>query len=296
MEDTDGGDRIVSAINMLDFAERSALDTGVLDLGLRAGAVPIAGYGVFGQHVVAAPTLHGAIRRFCTTVRSECSEADYFLTIDGPVARFNHGPVVSTPVQQQQHELYALMIMAQVIRLALGADWQPRRVRLQTLIKTDLADNDFLGGVNVEFGAPVTSVEFPAASLALPLTCKPGTRIPASRGTSNKPTFDPMLALENAIADQIRRLEKPGIEQAAAAVGVSKRSLQRFLKARATTYTGLLDQVRFNLALPLLNDDSASVTDIAYRLGYANVAHFSRAFNRITGMSPRAYRKTLNQG
>jgi AraC-like DNA-binding protein len=49
------------------------------------------------------------------------------------------------------------------------------------------------------------------------------------------------------------------------------------------------------MAVPLLNDTSSSITDITLELGYANVAHFSRAFKRITGMSPKEYSNMLNK-
>ena len=52
----------------------------------------------------------------------------------------------------------------------------------------------------------------------------------------------------------------------------------------------MIDEIRFELATPLLNDEKIPITEIAFELGYADVAHFSRAFRRITGMSPRAYR------
>jgi AraC-like DNA-binding protein len=280
---------------MLEFAGKTALASGVLDLGLRAGEIPIQGYGEFGRYVVGAPTLHGAIQNFCATVRSECSEADYYMTTNGTTACFSHGSLLGTAVQRQQHELYALMIMVQVIRLALGEDWHPNRACLQTTIETDLADNDFLGKTNIEFGAPITSVEFPARHLLTRLNGiterTPHCRESGSKEASENLAFDPVMALLNVLADHLRRSEKPTIDKAAVAIGVSKRTLQRVLRSRATTYSELLDQVRFDLAMSLLKDGSTTMTEIAYRLGYSNLAHFSRAFRRIIGISPTGYKK-----
>jgi AraC-like DNA-binding protein len=42
----------------------------------------------------------------------------------------------------------------------------------------------------------------------------------------------------------------------------------------------------------LLHEPDATVTDIAFDLGYADVSHFSRAFHRWAGVSPRAYRRS----
>lgn len=116
-----------------------------------------------------------------------------------------------------------------------------------------------------------------------------------SDSPSTKFPTDPAVALQELIALSIRQSRQPTIELAAEVTGLSKRTLQRYLGSKATTYTGLVDQVRFNLAIPLLNDESNSITAISYELGYSNVAHFSRAFKRITGMSPRSYRRMLEQ-
>ncbi|MFZ2481752.1 MAG: AraC family transcriptional regulator [Propioniciclava sp.] len=42
----------------------------------------------------------------------------------------------------------------------------------------------------------------------------------------------------------------------------------------------------------LLNETSASVTEISKRVGFANVTHFNRVFKQVTGMSPMASRRS----
>ena len=289
-------DGVISALAMLDFAEIAAADTGVRDLGYWAGLAPIRDFGDFGAQVARAPSLHGAIQAFCSRVRGECSEADYYLVSDESKAWFCHGPI-GDGFLQQQHELYALMIMMQVIGLALGADWRPARLRVQQSNEAGLADNDFLAGLNIEFGAAATGIEIPLGKLATRIigadsALDNGLGSHPNAGSSCFPT-DPMSALQELISDHIRRSNKPSLEFAARVAGISTRSLQRYLRSKSTSYAGVVDQVRFNMAIPLLNDDSVSISDIAHELGYANVAHFSRAFSRITGMSPRSYRGLL---
>lgn len=289
-------DSVISALAMLDFAENAAADTGVRDLGYWAGILSIRDYGDFGADVAQAPSLHGAIQAFCSRVRGECSEADYYLVSNESKAWFCHGPIGNGFLQ---HELYALMIMMQVIRLALGADWQPVRLRMQQSNGAGLADNDFLAGLNIEFGAMATGIEIPLGKLATRVSGA-GSALGSGRdshpyaGSSCFPT-DPMSALHELISDHIRRSNNPSLEFAARVAGISTRSLQRYLRSKSTSYAGVVDQVRFNMAIPLLNDDSVSISEIAHELEYANVAHFSRAFSRITGMSPRSYRGLLKK-
>jgi AraC-like DNA-binding protein len=44
-------------------------------------------------------------------------------------------------------------------------------------------------------------------------------------------------------------------------------------------------------ALALMNEPHHALVEVAFLLGYSDQAHFTRAFRRWTGMSPRAYQK-----
>jgi AraC-like DNA-binding protein len=73
---------------------------------------------------------------------------------------------------------------------------------------------------------------------------------------------------------------------------MSKRTLHRQLLRRNTNYKQILDAVRKKRILETLSKRSASVTELAYNLGYSDLANFRRAFKRIFGMTPQAYLKT----
>jgi AraC-like DNA-binding protein len=82
----------------------------------------------------------------------------------------------------------------------------------------------------------------------------------------------------------------PTIIEAAEMVGLSVRSLQRKLAVAGLTYSGLLAQIRFKNAIKLLNDTENKIIDVAFSSGYADPAHFTRAFRRISGCTPREFR------
>ena len=76
----------------------------------------------------------------------------------------------------------------------------------------------------------------------------------------------------------------------AGALGMSPRSLSRKLAARGTSFQQVTDRLRRDLALHYVGEAGLSVTETAFRLGYAEVSCFSRAFRRWTGQSPQAVR------
>ena len=77
-------------------------------------------------------------------------------------------------------------------------------------------------------------------------------------------------------------------------LAVSERSLRRKLAESQFTYKGLVDEVRHNLARRYLTRDEMSVGEIAFHLGFANVASFGKAFKRWSGSTPGDYRKGGN--
>jgi len=86
---------------------------------------------------------------------------------------------------------------------------------------------------------------------------------------------------------------RPTLEQLARFVNISPRTLARYLDAENTSFRDLSLQVRTERARRLLADGDLSVTQIAYRLGYTDVASFVRSFRAQTGRTPgslRAYR------
>lgn len=89
---------------------------------------------------------------------------------------------------------------------------------------------------------------------------------------------------------------KSGIEDVAAAFGMSRRSLQRKLKEEDTTFQKQLNHVRELLAKNYLQNTELSSEDIAYLLGYQDLNSFFRAFSVWTGQSVTAYKQAALKG
>jgi AraC-like DNA-binding protein len=73
-------------------------------------------------------------------------------------------------------------------------------------------------------------------------------------------------------------------------LGVSRRTLQRRIAASKTTFGMIRDEVCFEIATSMLANNDISISEIASRLGYSEIASFSHAFAKRFGRSPRQAR------
>jgi signal transduction histidine kinase/AraC-like DNA-binding protein/ActR/RegA family two-component response regulator len=81
-------------------------------------------------------------------------------------------------------------------------------------------------------------------------------------------------------------------ELIAAHVGVNENYLSECFHAEmGVTPMAYLTRYRISRACVLLEEGAASITAVAAAVGFADSAYFSRVFQRVMGMSPRAYRR-----
>jgi AraC-like DNA-binding protein len=71
---------------------------------------------------------------------------------------------------------------------------------------------------------------------------------------------------------------RPGVDRAAASLGLHRRTLARRLSAEGVAFRALVQDVRFEMADELLTRTDASMSKIAGLLGYSDQAAFSNAF------------------
>lgn len=83
----------------------------------------------------------------------------------------------------------------------------------------------------------------------------------------------------------------PSLQGMAERLAVSARTLKRHLQQAGLSYRQLQDEERYQQARRLLVQSENSISEVAYRLGYNDVANFSKAFKRWSGMTPSAYRE-----
>ena len=76
------------------------------------------------------------------------------------------------------------------------------------------------------------------------------------------------------------------------ALYVSSYELSRqFKKETGETITEYINKRRINEAVFILENESISITDISYMVGFNDVNYFTKVFKKIKGMTPTEYRR-----
>lgn len=82
-----------------------------------------------------------------------------------------------------------------------------------------------------------------------------------------------------------------GIENIAALLGISSRTLQRNLTAEGTKFNQELQNVQKILAFSYFKNPEITTEEVSYLLGYSEVSSFSRVFKKWTGKTISQYRE-----
>jgi methylphosphotriester-DNA--protein-cysteine methyltransferase len=95
----------------------------------------------------------------------------------------------------------------------------------------------------------------------------------------------------------LKNLESATLEGAAGAAALSPRQFRRrFLAESGIVWRQFHHQARMLRAMELLVLPQATVTDVAYAVGFNSLSAFAKSFSRFTGQSPHEFRRSGNTG
>lgn len=154
-----------------------------------------------------------------------------------------------------------------------------------------------LFGCPVVYGADWTGFALPLAVVDAPLQlADPATFHDAARLCEQE--LEKRHSLES-LSGRVRQLilqtqgEFPSLEMTARFLHVTPRTLHRRLVAEGTSFRAIQEDVRHRLAVEYLRAGQLSIQQVAYVLGYTEMANFRRAFRRWEGVAPTEYRRRL---
>jgi AraC-like DNA-binding protein len=113
-------------------------------------------------------------------------------------------------------------------------------------------------------------------------------QIPSGDGSRPEGVIESVDALRQLIAELLPDI-RPTIKRVAPRLGMSTRTMQRRLYEWGHSFEQIVDETRRDLAIARLTSGNESITEIAFGLGYSDLAHFTRAFRRWTGEAPREF-------
>lgn len=147
------------------------------------------------------------------------------------------------------------------------------------------------------FDQPHDSIVFRRADIDLPLISA-NQRVAAMFEAAAELDLQAYEATRSGTAAAVREIleqqlhgDVPDIESVSRALFLSARTLQRRLAEEGVRFSTLLDEVRLEMAQRYLAAGRATLTEIAYLLGFSEPNSFFRSFKRWTGKTPADFRQ-----
>jgi AraC-like DNA-binding protein len=285
-------DSLILLGDHLRLVENAAREIGDDALAARLSITGgIAALGPYGQLMLSFETLGVAIeagyQKFASLLQA-ATQMD--LIVRDGWARWSYRVTSPIVIGRQRNEILAIGYMLNLLRHYAGPRWTPEAILVPGRLQGRREIAAVFGGDVM--GGEIATVVFPAALLDLPNPSRRAWR----DGTGDEIPGDREFV---GVAEHMIRLGllegASGIDQIAARLGLSRRTFQRRLADGDATFEQLADGVRLRQARDKLGA-GRPVTEIALDLGYSDPAHFSRAFRRWTGETPRHWRARQPRG
>ena len=270
---------------------------GLFGLGLGRAVKDYAGGHLLYAVLLNSPTVRAALAKFCRyhSILSDVVQPRLVPSTSTPAIRLD-------PPLQQMHlslsqEAFILSLFASIFQNLTGSAGNIREVRF-----SNAAPNE-ISAYQCAFGCPLMFQCRESALFPLqPIMDQPvfladpdllaGLESMAFKLIGQLSTDNSMRQkTAQAIGRMLTRGDKPSIEAVAKRLAMSIRRLQQKLKSEQTGYREILDQVRKETALRLLQDDKNSIAEITFILGFSEQSGFTHAFQAWAGTTPGKYRK-----
>lgn len=234
-----------------------------------------------------APTLGKLLEFFIEDVQGESTGTYYSLRHSKEHTWFHRTPIFPDSEASWQAEQYVITFVIQIVRLCAGDRWLPPRLHI-TSSKRPLRLPDEWSEIDIGWGHSATEIAIEEQVMALP---SGDASSELDRRHDRKPG-DEFTVLDIAyLVDRQIWSGRTSIDEAADELGLSVTTLKRRLRETGKPYSTVVDNRRLYWAGKLLGKTDMPIRDIARTLGYKHASNFTRAFERIAGMSPSAFRK-----
>ncbi|WEX88910.1 AraC family transcriptional regulator [Sinorhizobium garamanticum] len=237
--------------------------------------------GPWGQSVLAAENVADACVLAASNVASIHHGSDIRFLVEGDTARIVFRFADHCEFDPR-HFIFGSLAVLRKVPLLAG---EPSAVKVR-LTASRTRGSEALEeclGPNIETGCDYDVIEFDRELLDLPL------KTPTNRPSKVTAALASAIEAAKMLSERLSDGHELGLATVARSLGMSARTLQRRLKFCGVDFEELLDETRRSEAIRLICEGVHSMTDIAFRVGYSDSAHFTRAFKRWTGVAPSRF-------
>jgi len=250
----------------------------------------LADLGIVGELVKSAATLGEALEVLSVYQQINSSGGAAILEVSAGTAGL--GYAIYEPDAPHTHVMHeaVLALGVTLVRELVGPLWQPTEVLLTRRPPANDAPYRRHFRAPIRFDSDRSVLLFPRRDLEIAIRTADRVRFAALEALAN-------AASRGSLPSQLRRALRLMLLQrivsgdaAADMLAMHRRTLNRRLRACATTFQRELDRVRFDVACQLLATTHMPATEVAFALCYEDASSFIRAFRRWTGSTPARWR------
>jgi AraC-like DNA-binding protein len=256
--------------------------------------------GMVGFLMESSKDIDDAFQSFCTYSKLVAPMAEF---------RYHKGQVATVEIEQnkvwmhrypeaaRQAMDYTIAAVVRAARSLSGKKVIPLRIE-SVYERKQVSEYQRLWECDVIFGAEVNKIILRREDVELPVL---------TRDTSMYQLFNSVLsekkamintgridvALKGVLFNQFKG-QIPTIEEAAEAMDISPRTLQRKLLEENTSFRTIANEVRRDIALQLMKNPRTKIWEVSQILGYSDMSTFRRAFKSWTKATPKDISKGSN--
>ena len=293
----DRADVYVPSERFLSFLIGLVWREGIDDLGfLVGGRVGVNSIDPnLSRYLRGSPTLFVAMQAFAELSNRTVTNCHVGLSAapNANVTRFYHSPSCkdSNPASAQI-AWFGLMAMLGLVRMFRGPGWTPANIGVIGSAAPSETIRQAFSQTTIRVSRGFSWIEIPNDFLSSSLMPRdPNLR--EYQPDAVGPLADDLVGSIRQLIGSYCESVRFTMGDAAELAGMSVRTLQRRLSESGTSFSAIESQSRHAVACRLLRETDAPISEISNRLGYAYPNHFARAFRKLGGVSPRAFRASL---
>jgi AraC-like DNA-binding protein len=285
-------DHYIPLLPTVSFVEAAQRSQGITDIGFQASRrLQFCHLSEKLRTIIGhSPTLFTALQQVCKWAPLEDTILNIWLERRDDYVRICSKLTGTTGLLHLEHSQWLQNVfITHIIRQFAGPEWTPSTIAFEAHYTPSLQTQAFWPNTRFMSGQHASWIDVHVSQLSLPhLAIEPPPN-PYEDEDPTSPT-EIVRTLKLMLPSYLDE-GAPTITEIAEMAGISVRSFQRKLSGMGLSYSGLVDVVRFENAAKLLRETDAKVIDVAFASGYTDPAHFTRAFRRISGTTPREFRE-----